>query len=245
MFEIACVYDKIERMTSLLLKFIAIITMLLDHLSYALPERVPLLNSIGRIAFPIFAFLIAQGYIHTKNLKKYLVRLLIFAVVSQLPFMLLLNMIGTNFGLNIYVTLALGLLAIITYDKIKPKVLGIMLAILITFVGDIVRSDYGTWGVLLILLMYIFAEYLKGGGDRTVYVLSFSSVFAFMVLFMYSFSLNHPLHFVGYTISLLIILSYNGKPARNMRLFKSMKFVFYAFYPVHLVVLYLLSLILK
>lgn len=245
MFEIICVCGKIKRMTSLALKFIAIITMLLDHLSYALPERVPLLNAIGRIAFPIFAFLIAQGYVHTKNLKKYLVRLLIFAVVSQIPFMLLLKMIGTGFGLNIFATLVLGLLAITVYDRVQPKILGVSLAIFITLIGDLIHSDYGTWGVLLILLMYIFIEYLRGGGDFSVYALSFSAVFVFMVLFMYSFSMNRPLHYVGYAVSLLIILTYNGKPAKNMQLFKSMKFVFYAFYPVHLLVLYLLSLVVR
>lgn len=232
-------------MTSLLLKIIAIIAMFCDHLSYALPQRVVLLNAIGRIAFPIFAFSIAQGYIHTRSLKRYFIRLVIFAVVSQLPFMLLMKMAGAGFRLNIFVTLILGLSAIMVYDKVQPRLLGIALSLIIALLGDIFYTDYGAWGVLLILFMYVLTEYKNAGGDASIYALSFASVFAFMVLYMYSFSLDRGLHYLGYAIALIILLLYNGKPAYNMRLFKSMKFVFYAFYPAHLVMLYLLHLVIK
>ena len=152
-------------MTSLLLKIIAIIAMFCDHLSYALPQRVVLLNAIGRIAFPIFAFSIAQGYIHTRSLKRYFIRLVIFAVVSQLPFMLLMKMAGAGFRLNIFVTLILGLSAIMVYDKVQPRLLGIALSLIIALLGDIFYTDYGAWGVLLILFMYVLTEYKNAGGD--------------------------------------------------------------------------------
>ena len=78
-------------MTSFVLKIIAIITMFIDHLGYAVFNRFSPLNFIGRISFPIFAFQISEGYIHTKNVKKYLARLFIFSLISQIPFYLFIN----------------------------------------------------------------------------------------------------------------------------------------------------------
>jgi len=75
-------------MSSFVLKIIAIITMFIDHVGYAIFGKFSFFNYIGRIAFPIFAFQISEGYSHTKDLKKYFLRLFIFAIISQVPFML-------------------------------------------------------------------------------------------------------------------------------------------------------------
>ena len=83
------------------LKIIAIITMIIDHLGYAIFGEFSFFNYIGRIAFPIFAFQISEGYIHTKNLKKYFLRLFLFAIISQIPFMLFHSIISDQFYLNI------------------------------------------------------------------------------------------------------------------------------------------------
>lgn len=106
-------------MTSFILKIIACITMFLDHIGYVIYGKLSWFNYIGRIAFPIFAFQISEGYVHTKNLKKYFFRLLIFAFVSQIPFMLFSSSFSNSISLNIFFTLFLGLLAIFLYDKIK------------------------------------------------------------------------------------------------------------------------------
>ena len=100
-------------MTSFVLKIIAIISMFLDHLSYSIYGQFSWLNYLGRLSFPIFAFQITEGYHHTKNLKKYFLRLGIFAVISQIPFYLFTNTFTTEFTLNIFFTLFAGLLAII------------------------------------------------------------------------------------------------------------------------------------
>ena len=97
-------------------------------------------NVIGRIAFPIFAFQITEGYIHTKNLKQYFLRLGIFALISQIPFMIFLNSIGINkFTLNIFFTLILGLLCITIYDKSKNKSLGILLVLLLMILSELLK----------------------------------------------------------------------------------------------------------
>ena len=73
-------------MSSFVLKIIAIISMFLDHLSYSIYGHFSWLNYLGRLAFPIFAFQITEGYSHTKDLKKYFLRLGIFALISQIPY---------------------------------------------------------------------------------------------------------------------------------------------------------------
>ena len=106
-------------MTSFTLKIIALVTMFIDHLGYAITGHFSFFNYIGRIAFPIFAFQISEGYKHTKNLKKYFLRLGLFALISQVPFSLfLLKYHGNPFGLNVFFTLFLGLLAIYLYDYV-------------------------------------------------------------------------------------------------------------------------------
>ena len=85
------------------LKIIAVISMLFDHVGYFLNSgNFTFANYLGRLAFPIFAFQISEGYIHTKNLKKYLSRLGIFALISQIPFMLFEYSIGFDYTLNIF-----------------------------------------------------------------------------------------------------------------------------------------------
>jgi len=127
-------------MSAFVLKIIAMVTMTFDHSGYIIFGGSSFFNYIGRLAFPIFAFQISQGYIHTKDLKKYLGRLTIFAFVSQIPFMLfyysatntpisiaqipstIYNSISTfDYTLNIFFTLLIGLLAILAFDKIKYK----------------------------------------------------------------------------------------------------------------------------
>ena len=106
-------------MTSFALKIIALISMFIDHSGYYMMGHFSFFNYIGRIAFPIFAFQISEGYKHTKNLKKYFLRLSLFALISQIPYSLfLLKYHGNPYGLNIFFTLFLGLLAIYLYDYV-------------------------------------------------------------------------------------------------------------------------------
>ena len=106
-------------MTSFALKIIALISMFIDHSGYYIMGHFSFFNYIGRIAFPIFAFQISEGYKHTKNLKKYFLRLSLFALISQIPYSLfLLKYHGSPYGLNIFFTLFLGLLAIYLYDYV-------------------------------------------------------------------------------------------------------------------------------
>ena len=143
-------------MTSFVLKIIGILTMLCDHTGDAIIGHFSFLNLIGRIAFPIFAFQIVQGYMHTHNVKNYAFRLFSFACISQVPFMLFLSIFYDTYYLNIFFTLLLGIICLYGYDKIKNKYLGILFAILICIVAHFIQVDYGAYGVIIIFLFYIF-----------------------------------------------------------------------------------------
>ena len=146
-------------MSSFLLKIIGMITMLSDHMGDSLVRSFSFFNVIGRIAFPLFAFQMTQGYIYTKNFKKLCGKLFLFGLISQIPFMLFLSLFQTGeaiWTLNIFFTLLLGLLAIFCYDKIKNRFLGIVSGLFICLSGELFRVDYGAYGVLLIFLFYLW-----------------------------------------------------------------------------------------
>ena len=159
-------------MSSFVLKIIAIICMFCDHFSDAIIGHLSILNIIGRIAFPIFAFQLVIGFINTRDFKKYASRLFIFSLISQIPFMLLMyvmnydgnfNFLISNFPsiilnenilqLNIFFTLILGLFTLLIYDKVSNKFLKWLCIALLIALGEVLQVDYGGWGVFLILFI--------------------------------------------------------------------------------------------
>ena len=129
-------------MSSFILKIIAVISMLFDHCGYIFFNKITFMNVIGKISFPIFAFQISEGYKYTKNLKQYFFRLFIFAIISQVPFTLFLNCLGTTtFAFNIFFTLILGLLSITIYDKSKNKSLGLFAVLLLILTSQLTNCD--------------------------------------------------------------------------------------------------------
>jgi len=224
-------------MTSFILKIIGIFTMLCDHSGDALLGYFSFLNLIGRIAFPIFAFQIVQGYIHTSNLKKYMLRLFIFACISQIPFMLFLSTFSNNFYLNIFFTLLLGTIALYGYDKIKNKYLGIAFATLISVIAHFIHVDYGAYGIAIIFLFYIFNT--KFNNKKIFMCLTFVLITILKYLpniINYLIVATTYINCIIFTcISLIPICLYNGKQGPKV------KYLFYAFYPVHLLILYFLS----
>ena len=215
------------------LKLIAIVSMLIDHtaatviralLISASPDWQPGLRTlysvsrdIGRLAFPIFCFLLVEGFLHTRNPKKYAGRLFLFALISEIPFDLALQSGWFDPGKqSVYFTLLIGLLVLmgLSYFREKPWMqLPVMAAGLL--VSWIIDSDYNYKGVFLIIILYLLRQtrlYQCIGGAAAV-----------------TWELPAPLGFIP-------VYFYNGR--RGL----SMKYFFYWFYPVHLLILYLITL---
>lgn len=226
-------------MSNFVLKIIAYISMFIGHIPFAIPAlNVPCVF-IGRLAFPIFAFLISEGYIHTKSFSKYLKRLLLLAIISQLPAYLLFYNDFSTLYLNIYCTLALGLLSIRIFDKIQFKPVAYIFIFIIAVLAELSGCDFGAIGVLMILAFYITKS------NKTHMVIS--ELILIFILFLnklnnipFSVSnVRYVLFQLLFTvISLFFILLYNGKLGKSNR---NTKIAFYLFYPVHLTLLCLIK----
>ena len=237
--------------TSFTLKIIALITMFLDHFGYAFIGEFSFFNVLGRIAFPIFAFQISEGFLHTKNFKKYLARLGVFALISQIPFSLyyfkFIN--SKTITLNIFFTLFLGLLAIFVYDyifsllkkntKISNKLSfslickfsALFIVLLIAYLAELLNTDYGFWGVLVIFSFYIFKK------NKLYYTIAFFllCIIKYLPLFIKSnYNIVYLILFLFTFLPILFINFYNGKQGYKI------KYLLYIFYPLHLFILYYL-----
>ncbi len=186
-----------------------------------------LMRDIGRVAFPIYCFLLIEGFLHTKSRSKYAGRLLIFAFISEIPFDLLFQGKILYFGYqNIFFTLFLGMAAMIGIDwavrkgqMAKPfrAVSACAAAAVCIAVADILHTDYGAQGVLCIIVMFLFQK------CREMQVAVGACSFLFF------------LEETAAPYAFLSIAMYNGKRGWNL------KYFFYLFYPVHLLLLYLAS----
>lgn len=221
--------------SSFTLKVLAIIFMCCDHIGKCFfPSFFPL-YCLGVCSFPLFAFQLVQGYIHTHNLKRYFIRLLIFALVSQVPFMLALSTFVPNFFvLNIFFTLILGLLSIFIYDKCPNNILKILSILAILAISIILNIDYSAWGVILILSFYIFRN------NKSLLSISFIvlCILKYIKYFLFSYHYFYLFLCISTIASLIFILLYNGKQGKKISTF------FYMFYPIHLSLIYLVYLLL-
>lgn len=202
------------------LKMIAIISMVIDHVGLIFFPAIPAFRAVGRIAFPIFCFLIVEGFYHTRSHLNYLIRLTLFAILSEIPFDLAFRNTMFDWGhQNVFFTLVLGLLAIFCLEEMNTTKKFAIPLILIWGTAIVLRCDYGIGGVLLICIFYITRE--------TPWVR-----LILCALVLYVFYNTSELYGL---IAMLPITFYNEKRG------PSTKMLFYWFYPVHLLVLYALA----
>jgi len=222
--------------STFVLKIIAVFFMIVDHVKYALPSCYnDFTLYFGRIAFPIFAFCLVQGYIHTHDWKRYVKRLLLFGIISELPYLLfnslpLLNQIG----LNVIITFLLAVLAIKVYEVCNHKRIGILGVIVIAFLASFIKADYGAFGILLVFSFYIFQN--SKWKMLLVSTVIVCGKYLYRILALGVGFTEYPIkNWICTLIPLGVILFYNGKRGPKLKWF------FYIFYPVHLLILYIIS----
>lgn len=217
-----------SRMSRFQLKVLAIVTMLVDHTGAILFPQVTVLRMIGRLAFPIFAYMISEGLLHTSNVKRYFGRLFLFALISEVPFDLALW--STPFyplRQNVFFTLVLGLAAIYFLDRYlkENSVIAVLLAASMALLAEAVNTDYGWFGVATVIIFYCFRNFRTRG------------VFVFTLLLL-GYSLMYSRLEIFAVGSCIAILLYNGQKGKW-----NWKYFFYAFYPVHLLILYFIHMV--
>lgn len=242
-------------MSSFLIKIIALVCMTLDHAGDLLIGEFSFLNIIGRIAFPLFAFQLVLGYTHTKDVKKYLFRMIIFAIISQIPFTFMTFYSNTDVHLlNVFFTFIIGILVLLIYDAKQIHAIFRILAIIgLTILAQVINVDFQACGILLILLIYIFYDnknvpkkYDKD--DILTYPYNLSPLSRKIILasgiliLAFCKHLNYFADFPqeAFQLSMFTFLPtifmflYNGKKG------PSLKYLFYIYYPLHIIVLVLL-----
>ena len=245
-------------MSALILRIIACVAMLLDHIGYINGNLV--LRAIGRIAFPIFVYLLYNGFTHTSCRWRYALRLGIFAVISQIPFSLLCTNTLTHQTGNVFFTLLAGLLCIWSTDLLRGHKVSKWLCwlptviFLVVYKAGWIQSDYGGRGIVLAIIFYLF-DGKKWWQRMLVVVLSLIAVFynqltsmVIALLLHGTFSIPQLSRWELWQLfslgALPLIFLYNGKrgprPSDKV-LAKLTQISFYLFYPLHMIVLWLLT----
>ena len=210
------------------LKLIAMLSMVFDHVGDNFFPEQTWMRIIGRIAMPIFAFFVAEGFLHTHDRKKYLLRMGVFALVSELPFDLL-TAGRLEFGhQNVMCTFFLAILALLCFDTLMAKeqtparmalAWGTMVAAIAAAL--LLKTDYNIYGVGLVFLFYLFRK--KELWFRCVIGMIFHIVTRNVGVYIYGL------------LGFLPLFLYNGKKGRGL------KWLFYVFYPGHMLLLYFIK----
>ena len=217
-------------MSAFLFKILALTAMIIDHVGAVFFPQYVWLRYIGRISMPIYAFLLSEGYQHTKNFNLYALRLTLFAILSEVPYDLLFHNTYLEFGTqNILFTLLAALIVIRLLDEAgkRQNIFLFLLAAAVTYAAEFLGFSYGYYGVLVPVAFYLFRKYK--GFD----LLAFAGV-------TYANYLHDNNRIQLYAIAACVpLMLYNGKRGKY-----SWKYFFYAAYPLHLLILWLVHYIL-
>lgn len=204
------------------LKVIAILSMLIDHLAYyygcTTPYFYELMRTVGRIAFPVFAFLLAEGFAHTHNERRYMTSLFAFALISEVPWFLL-NHDTTH---NVLFTLLAGLLGMHILSTCKQKWTAFAFLMTIAIITALTETDYSWYGFGLCMIFFMFR------GQPLL-----QAIFGIPLMYDYGFP--------GILLAFMVITLYNGE--RGFIHGRCAKYLCYAFYPCHLMLIYLAKVI--
>ena len=232
--------QRIQFLNGFHLKLIAICTMLIDHMGYTLFPGVMWLRCVGRVAFPIFCFLIAEGCVYTHDRKKYAARLLVFALLSEIPYNLMNSgMIWDPYDQNVLWTLLLGALVCWLMDwalkKCTPLSFMLTGAVMLAayWLLEIGNTDYGGWGMLLVAAFYGVHRAPSGAVVKMI-------AQAFGLAFFSIGVMGGYLSIELWSLAALVpIWLYNGQRGFSN---KAVQYGFYAFYPVHILALSLIAI---
>ncbi len=211
-----------KRLNNFTLKMIAIVAMAIDHTGAVLFPQYLVLRIIGRLAFPIFAFTLVEGFLHTRDVMKYMMRLGLLALISEIPFDLAFFEVPLEFGhQNVFFTMFLGIVMLYLYLKNVSKWRQFLVVLGMFLLADLLRTDYNSAGLLMIFFYYQFrtSTPLKLAGMALVNIFYMGGLQAYACL------------------SAVPIAMYNGERGPKCKWF------FYWFYPVHLLVLYFICLL--
>ena len=225
--------EKIQILDRTQLKLIAVISMIVDHLGVIFFDDAVWMRCIGRLAMPIFCFFVAEGYYHTRDRRKYLLRMGLFALISEIPFDLAFY--GSAFypgHQNVMFTFLFAILGMFAYQEVMTrktdnvgKIIGVMSVLACGLITIFLRTDYNAFGVALVFIFFVFK-------DRGLLIQN-------VVALMYQFVARGVGIQAWAMVSAIPLMMYNGEKGRKLKWF------FYCFYPGHLLLFGLIKFLLQ
>jgi len=227
-------------MSSFMLKIVAIVSMTIDHVGFSIFPQYKLLRIIGRIAMPIFSFQVALGFKKTSSQPKYMLRMLIFAIISEIPYLLLhqssisqsftiASLLGSvsfkNFELDICFTFLYALIVLWLLDKAKKSKIMYLPALYLILLSSLIPMDYDILGVLWVVTFYYCQD------NRFLYTILLTCISVIDVILLKSSVLQ-----LYMLIALILLYFYNGNKG------KGVKYLFYIFYPLHMFLIVLMKM---
>lgn len=223
-----------------MLQWMAFFFMTIDHIGMMIFPEIEAFREIGRLAFPIFCFLLTEGFVHTHDRSKYYLRLVGAALISEIPYNIAVT--GNVFDAskqNVMFELLFGFIAMSVFetfsiklnsdkDRVLKNILIWVFTVVIGVIAEIWNCDYGLYGVLLIMMFYFFRK--EEEIDR--FLIYFIGMFVITALFY--FGQNQ----IFCVLSLIPIYFYNSKPEKKIGSLSGYKYFNYFYYPVHFIVLY-------
>ena len=238
-----------KKLNSNVIKLIAIIAMTADHIAWLLfpgypKEMVPIvLHIIGRITCPIMCYFIAEGYHYTKDINKYTFRLFVFAVISHFPYVFAsANFVDSKSFIPFFYgdilnqtsvmwSLAWGLvmLRVVHSEKIKQntQLLLVILICLVSFTSD--------WSCIASLCVMAFGTNRGNFKKQMLWMIFYVALYS--VVYFFAIDKLYGLIQMAVVLSIPIIYTYNGQRGRNIRINRIMKWMFYIYYPLHLLII--------
>ena len=211
---------NIQCLDSFQLKCIAIVSMALDHTGAVLYPSQIWLRCLARITFAVLGLLIVEGLFHTHDVRRYMGRLGVFALISEIPYDLAFRGVPLEYAhQNVFFTLLIGIGMVVLLERNRERPVKAVILLLAMWLAVLIRSDYNFRGVLLIFVFYIFHE---------------SRWLAVTAGGFWNFLYQGVIQKYG-VLSVLPLALYNGERGRKM------KYFFYIFYPAHLLLLYGIS----
>ena len=229
--------DRKFGLTGNQLKLIAMISMTCDHVGLSLFPQLQILRIIGRLALPIYAFMIAEGCRHTRNRRKYLLSISALALLCQLVYWFMMGSlyqcILVTFSLSVCLIYALDYA--VTSKTLKSRLVAVLVSVAVVFFSVFLGCflppqynyaiDYGIWGILIPVVIY-FAPTAYRLPAMTLAMIPLCASYGGVQWYAY--------------LALVLLLLYNGQRGRA-----KMKNLFYIYYPAHLVAIYLMGFLLQ
>ncbi|WP_183147856.1 TraX family protein [Chryseobacterium nematophagum] len=205
------------------MKILALVTMIIDHIGAIFYPHLIFLRIIGRVAFVLYAFMLVEGVYHTNNIHKYIKKIFIWALLSEVPFDIAFYGTPFYFGhQNIYFTLLISILGIYYLQRIKSFFYSIIVVLVVINVSCFLNFDYSWYGTTMILAFYLLK---KLNAFKYIFIQTISTIATFNILGVQIFA------FLGF----IPILIYNGQQGKKIGA------IYYSCYAIHLLIFALIK----